>query len=69
MKVTIQLAGIIKDWNQAFKVEHTFKNWDEIAIFCYRLALHFEREVRVEYKGNGTYYNHHYAKEYLDGKK
>jgi len=56
--VTIQVKqpSLTVSWDEIEKVEHTFKNWKEVNTFAYRLALQMNKEVRVEYNGNGSYY-------------
>lgn len=54
--VTIQVKQPSVSWDEISKVGHTFKNWKEVSTFAYRLALQMDKEVRVEYNGNGSYY-------------
>ncbi len=54
--VKIQVKENGKSWEETEAVEHTFNQWKDVTTFTYRLALHFNRQVRVEVKGNGHYY-------------
>lgn len=63
--VTIQVNTQKVYWEDVPKHEQSFKDWKEIANFAYRTALLNNCEVRVEYKGNGSYYNTVNANEYL----
>jgi len=63
--VTLQVKRPSLDWNASPKVEHIFKDWQEVSVFAYRLAKQTTRETRVEYKGNGSYYSPDFADEFL----
>lgn len=55
--VTVQIKEQNKDWEDINSVAHTFKTWKEVSTFAYRLTIQFNKEVRVEHKGQGHYYN------------
>lgn len=63
--VTIQINQPNLYWEDTHKTEHVFNTWEDVSTFAYRLAWHVDREVRVEYCGNGTYYAVSNAQNYL----
>jgi hypothetical protein len=57
MKVKIQIKKN-QPWEKIKGVEHTFKNWEEVSVFAYRLAMQVNSEIRVEEEsGNGDYFS------------
>ena len=65
MKVSIQINLLGKNWEDIEKKEQTFKNWDDVMDFAYRLSFHFNKEVRVEHLGNGNYFLPAHAENFL----
>ena len=65
MKVSIQINLIGKNWEDIEKKEQTFKNQDEVMSFAYRLSFLFNKEVRIEYLGNGWYFLPAHAENFL----
>lgn len=65
--VTVQIKqpSLTISWEEVEKVEHTFKTWKEVSTFAYRLTIQFNKEVRVEHKGQGYYYIPNNANNFL----
>jgi hypothetical protein len=68
-KVTVQIKKPSLQWDDIEKIEHTFNNWVEVSTFAYRLALQMDKEVRVQYNGNGNYYQASNANNFLNNLK
>lgn len=64
-KVTVQINQNNEYWEDVPKVKHIFKEWQDVSIFAYRLVVQMGKEVRVEHKGNGHYYDPSRALNYL----
>ena len=68
VKVTVQISNG-GYWDDVPKVNHVFNDWSEVSKFAYHLALQVNKEVRVEHKGNGHYYNPNNSEQYLAQEK
>lgn len=67
--VTIQVNTQRIYWEDVPKHEQSFKDWQSVSEFAYRTALLNSCEVRVEHKGNGSYYNSLNAERWLTSTK
>lgn len=67
--VTIQINQPSLSWEDIRKTEHVFNTWEDVSTFAYRLAWQVDKEVRVEYLGNGNYYAVSNAQNYLRSKE
>ena len=55
LSVQIKVNG--KDWEDLVKTPIDFKNWEDASTFAYRLSLIHGKEIRLDNKGQGTYYH------------
>ena len=65
MKISIQVFNG-KDWETTEKNIFTFKDWQDMVLFAYRLSVTTNKEVRAERHGNGHYFNYSHAQNYFN---